>query len=64
MVEEHDPVRAFEGGCDEAPHRLIAAEPVRKDHGPRAAATEDDMTALQRVHAVLKLGFMVLIIVS
>ena len=33
MVEEDDPVVVLEGGGDEPPHVLVAAEAVGEDHG-------------------------------
>ena len=38
VVEEHDAVVVLEGGRDEPPHVLIAAEAVREEHGLRAVA--------------------------
>jgi len=46
IVEEHDSVVVLEGGRDEAPHVLVAAEAVREEHRLRAAAGDLHVVAL------------------
>jgi hypothetical protein len=47
MIEQHDPEFVLEGGRDEAPHVLIAAEAMREDHGALAVAANLHVIALK-----------------
>ena len=41
VIEEHDPMIRLERGRHEAPHVLVAAEPVREDHRAAVRASGD-----------------------
>src|SRR3954464_11378068 len=50
MIKQHDLVCALERGRDEAPHVLIAAEPVREEHRLRARPRHPDIVPLYDAH--------------
>ena len=51
VVEEDDPVLVLEGGRDEPPHVLVAAEAVGENHRPpRFAAGQLDVVSAQSLH--------------
>ena len=51
VVEEDDPMGVLEGRGDEAPHVLVAAEPVREQHGRAVGpARHDHVVAGECVH--------------